>query len=203
MCWCRLGEVTIGDVVGLRDGAEGMVGIGEVVLFLKWTGSGMEGYAIMSMLEFAPATIPHTWRMHATCCGMSLRDTSAIEATLMYSRGSPSSDAAIAIVPPKWRAGGATVLPAVSAPLGTQGCSLFRLLGARKAASALERCTTIAACGAQGCFGLTLRTFDWQGSCLLQSRFGLGKKDRHRGQRQSNHLTCPQGNNDNKDYDCA
>ena len=59
----------------------------------------------MSMWEFASATIPcgHTWRMHATCRGMSLRDTSAIEETFVYPRDSPSSDAAIVIVPPKWR----------------------------------------------------------------------------------------------------
>ena len=102
-CRCNFGKVMVGDVVGLRDGAEGRIEVGEVVLFLHWSGSG--GRAIMSMWEFAPATIPcgHTWRMHATCRGMSLRDTSAIEETFVYSRDSPSSDAAIVIVPPKWR----------------------------------------------------------------------------------------------------
>ena len=102
-CRCSFGQVMVGDVVGLRDGAEGRIEVGEVVLFLHWSGSG--GRAIMSMWEFAPATIPcgHTWRMHATCRGMSLRDTSAIEAIFVYSRDSPSSDAAIVIVPPKWR----------------------------------------------------------------------------------------------------
>jgi len=104
-CRCRFGKVMIGDVVGLRDGAEGRIEVGEVVLLLHWSGSGKEGRAIMSMWEFASATIPcgHTWRMHAACRGMSLRDTSAIEATFVYSRDSPSSDAAIVIVPPKWR----------------------------------------------------------------------------------------------------
>ena len=103
MCKCRFGKVSIGDVVGLREGAEGMVEVGEVVMFLNWAGSGKEGYASMSIWKFAPATIPQTWRMHATCCGMSLRATSGIEATLVYSRDSPSSDDAIVIVPPKWR----------------------------------------------------------------------------------------------------
>ena len=115
-CRCCFGTVIIGDVVGLRGGAEGgcsssavsaegKIEVGEVVLFLHWTGSGKERRATMSMWEFAPATIPcgHTWRMHATCRGMSLRDTRAIEATFVYSRDSPSSDAAIVIVPPKWR----------------------------------------------------------------------------------------------------
>ena len=104
-CKCRFGYIMIGDVVGLRDAGEGRIEVGEVVLLLHWSGSGKEGRAIMSMWEFASATIPcgHTWRMHATCRGMSLRDTSAIEATFVYSRDSPTSDAAIVIVPPKWR----------------------------------------------------------------------------------------------------
>ena len=104
-CKCRFGTIMIRDVVGLRDGGEGRIEVGEVVLFLNWSGSGKEGLAIMSMWEFDSAKVPrgHTWCMHAACRGMTLRDTSAIEATFVYSRDGPTGDAAIVIVPPKWR----------------------------------------------------------------------------------------------------
>ena len=39
-CRCSFGKVMVGDAVGLRDGAEGRIEVGEVVLFLHWSGSG-------------------------------------------------------------------------------------------------------------------------------------------------------------------
>ena len=51
----------------------------------------------------ATVAVGHTWRMPATCRGMSLHDTSSFEAALAYSRDSSTSDAAMVIMPPKWR----------------------------------------------------------------------------------------------------
>ncbi len=102
-CKCRFGTISVGDVVGLRDGGEAVL-VGEVVLLLRW--SGQQGsHAIMSLWERdgATAAAGHTWRMRAACRGMSPHETSAIDDAFIYSRDSPTSDVAMVVVPPKWR----------------------------------------------------------------------------------------------------
>ncbi len=73
-------------------------------MFIRWNGS-QGSKAIMGMWErdSATATFGHTWRMRVACLGMSLRWTIDMKAAFVYSRDSPTSDVAIAIVPPKWR----------------------------------------------------------------------------------------------------